>query len=473
MGYTRFRYGRHYIIWNDVNGRRHEDATTARTRAEARGLLAEKESQVNRQRLGLEAAPTHSSVTLRDACEWWLKRQCAPDAVDDERATLAKHVYSAADLADVPLQTLRAQHFEDLFDELEGEDYAAGTINRLRNILHAAIDSLPETTWPGRNPLDKVSARTVTKRVYALLKPHEIDVLLPRVPALWRGEVATAIYAALRKGEILGLLKKNVDLDARLITVANSYAKDTTKGNHADVVPMADDLWPLLHYAIKVRPRPGPWVFPKPDGTMRTREADPHLVLRRALGRAGIVDGYTHVCRRCKGRGLPPEECEQFHPDAERRRCARCDMALWPVPQPRPIRFHDLRHSTATALLAKGYQPHQVQKVLRHASVQTTVNLYGHLHAEDVRALVNDLTPSGPASPPKPPKQAGGQRGPKLVEGIGPAGAPNSSEDPAGSGWALQGSNLRPPPCEGSPGGHHDDPGIANPSPPLASGGKL
>jgi hypothetical protein len=40
------------------------------------------------------------------------------------------------------------------------------------------------------------------------------------------------------------------------------------------------------------------WIFPDPDGAMRTVPRDPEAILRRALKRAGIVIGHTHVYLR-------------------------------------------------------------------------------------------------------------------------------------------------------------------------------
>jgi integrase len=42
------------------------------------------------------------------------------------------------------------------------------------------------------------------------------------------------------------------------------------------------------------------------------------------------------------------------------------------------IRWHDLRHTYATLLLARGTHPTYVQKSLGHASVQLTLDLYSH-----------------------------------------------------------------------------------------------
>lgn len=42
------------------------------------------------------------------------------------------------------------------------------------------------------------------------------------------------------------------------------------------------------------------------------------------------------------------------------------------------IRFHDLRHTCATLLLAKGVHPKLVQALLGHASIGITMDLYSH-----------------------------------------------------------------------------------------------
>jgi len=83
---------------------------------------------------------------------------------------------------------------------------------------------------------------------------------------------------------------------------------------------------------------------------MRSQEADPQKILRTALARAGLVDYWVHTCRRCKRQGEPHSE---RHADGDLRPCPRCGMKLWPIAKVRPMRFHDLRHTTATLLLRK------------------------------------------------------------------------------------------------------------------------
>jgi len=105
--------------------------------------------------------------------------------------------------------------------------------------------------------------------------------------------------------------------------VRRSYDAETTKGGHADVVPIAPALEPSLKSAIDEST--SELVFPWEDASMRSPECDPEKVLRRALARAGLVDGYDHICRRCKSRGTPRVE---RHADAELRRCPKCKAKL-------------------------------------------------------------------------------------------------------------------------------------------------
>ena len=68
-------------------------------------------------------------------------------------------------------------------------------------------------------------------------------------------------------------------------------------------------------------------------------------------------------------------------------------MKLWPRALPRRMRFHDLRHGTATLLLRAGVDPHRVQRILRHTDIRVTLGTYGHLQVEDLRDAVNRITP--------------------------------------------------------------------------------
>jgi hypothetical protein len=110
------------------------------------------------------------------------------------------------------------------------------------------------------------------------------------------------------------------------------------------------------------------------------------IVLRRALHRAGIVERWLHKCRR-KGCGyVVTAEDDQL------RRCVHCQMKLWPSGQVRPIRFHHLRHTTASLLLMRGADVPAVQRILRHTDPRLTTETYGHLVPDYLRAQIDRLS---------------------------------------------------------------------------------
>jgi integrase len=71
------------------------------------------------------------------------------------------------------------------------------------------------------------------------------------------------------------------------------------------------------------------------------------------------------------------------------------------------MRFHDLRHSCATALIAQGVHPRVVQEILGHSQISTTMNVYGHVldttrrvaaQAMDGLFLIDEPAEDDPAS---------------------------------------------------------------------------
>ena len=80
--------------------------------------------------------------------------------------------------------------------------------------------------------------------------------------------------------------------------------------------------------------------------------------------------GYTandYVCKRESG--------ESFKPNYITERFIKI-IRKHDLPK---IRFHDLRHSAASLLLANGFSLKEIQEYLGHADISTTANIYGHL----------------------------------------------------------------------------------------------
>lgn len=124
------------------------------------------------------------------------------------------------------------------------------------------------------------------------------------------------IHAGLRRGEIFGLQKRDIDYTSSYITVRRSY-NGPTKNGKSRKIPMSQKL----AEALKIR-----YLQLKKDDSKLFNEFDPNLILRR-------------ICKEAKVN---------------------------------EISIHGLRHTYATLALEAGTSPKIVQDLLGHSSLNTT-----------------------------------------------------------------------------------------------------
>ncbi len=374
-----------YLRFKDETGRWRSQASTARTKTEARKLAGELERRAERQRHGLEELPPEDGGgTLAALLEWWLDTYSKGTTSHGRNESAVRRNLINTELGTLHLVDVTSGKIETYLQSRAG-DLSPQTLNHLRRFLVTAFNKARQAgRWTGTNPALAVPRRRVPKRLPDFLRVEEVPLVLQVLSERHRPLFATAIYTGMRKGELLGLRKSDVDFATMLITIERSYTNDTTKGKAAATIPIAAELAPYLKAAMERST--SDLVFPKEDGEMMRSDTKLEAVLRRALGRAGIVRGYVHVCRK-KGCGYK-ERAE----DNARRRCPEHGHLLWPKADVRKIRFHDLRHTTASLLLMSGANPASVQRILRHADPRITTEVYGHLLPEYLRDEVNRLS---------------------------------------------------------------------------------
>ncbi len=401
------RSDRWYLRYRDARGRWRGVVSRAATKTEARRLASDLERQAERQRFGLEPAPPpNGGGTLDELLRWWLETYSAGSPSHARnKYSVEKHLIGA-EFGSLCLTEVTAGAIETV---LQGKLGAIGpqTFNHLRGFLVRTFNSaIRAGRWSGLNPVVAVKKRKVPRRMPDFLRTHEVPRVLAALAPSWRPLFATAIYSGLRRGELLALQKADVDLDARLIVVQRSHGRGTTKGEHAEAVPIATELVPYLRAAIDASP--SELVFPKADGRRMRPDVALEDILRRALGRAGIVTGYDHVCRR-KGCGQVATA-----QDAALRRCPIDGRKMWPKARVRPIRFHDLRHTTASLLMMAGASTAAVQRIMRHRDPRITTEVYGHLAPEYLRGEIDrlhfDVASAPPAAPADEHNEIGGER---------------------------------------------------------------
>ena len=64
------------------------------------------------------------------------------------------------------------------------------------------------------------------------------------------------------------------------------------------------------------------------------------------------------------------------------------------------FRIHDLRHTAASLMIQAGYPPKMLQEIMGHASITTTLDLYGHLYPGDMDRYADRLDSAAGATDP-------------------------------------------------------------------------
>jgi len=255
-----------YLKIQDASGRWVARPSKARNKTEAKGLAAELEARVDRQRKGLEPLELAGS-----SCE---RRDPATG-----ESSIRKHIVGS------PLGKLRLTDITpgkvDLFLTDKEDGLSARSVNHLRGYLSRAFTMARRMEkFPRVNPVADVPKRKVVKRLPDYLRATEVPQLLAVLNPRWKPLFATAVYTGIRKGELFALRKADVDFDAGLII---------PKGGRAKAIPINNELVAYLKRAVTASP--SELVFPDEDGNMRLKHTALEDVLRRAMRRAGIVTG--------------------------------------------------------------------------------------------------------------------------------------------------------------------------------------
>src|SRR5262249_12804198 len=128
--------------------------------------------------------------------------------------------------------------------------------------------------WHGVNPVRDVERRRVPRRAYDFLRPHEVAPVLSMALELYgpiiTAAFALAVYLGLRRGEVAGLQKRDVDLLQGTLVVRRSHGQDRVKGGHEVVLPIHPELKAFLVASMSASPCE--YVCPDPETAERMPE---------------------------------------------------------------------------------------------------------------------------------------------------------------------------------------------------------
>lgn len=256
------------------------------------------------------------------------------------------------------LEWLRGRRIKyDQKHSRNGQKMGRTTMQNTLNLIRKAFDVAVDEEICAANPFAGVHLpkdKGVTHEPWTYLTPEEQTALLAAVPEPDRLMVAFAIGTGLRQGEQWSLHWRDVDLTKSEITVRYGSKGQPTKSGKIRRVP----LFGLALDAIAMwwpRRSESPLVFPSRYGHHRQLGAPTHW--KAWLKAAGIT---------------------------------------------RNVRWHDLRHTCASSLVAgwwgRQWSLYEVREMLGHASI-TTTERYAHLAASALKLAASQTSYKPDVSP--------------------------------------------------------------------------
>ncbi len=354
--------------------------TTKPDEAAARAWLAEKEAD-------RAEGVVSGSETVGQYLDAWLAEAVAPRV---SRNTYAKResavrVHIKPALGQVALSDLDARGVQRLYSSMAAEGYAYATRREIHVTLKMALSQAVRWGLVRRNVCEMADAPRDTRRGH---EDEEVRHLtdaqargLFRSASRWRHYYAFAVRTGLRPGEALGLRWGDADLggDPGSVRVRRSLDGHTLAFNPPKSPAAKRTV--ALHYEAK----------------------DALLAQRRMLRAEGLPTGRSALV-------FPSTTGSPMSSDNLRKRNLKPDLKAAGLPD---LTLHDLRHSFASIMLHEWrVPPAVVSKMMGHASISFTFDVYGHLipsATEDEIRRLNALhrPPKNGPSPVKSPVVSG------------------------------------------------------------------
>ena len=237
------------------------------------------------------------------------------------------------------------------------------SVQYMHSVLSRALNRAVKWDLVPRNVCKLVSPPRVPRHPVEPLSPEEARRLLTAI----NGDRNEALYSVamalgLRKGEALGLRWSDIDLEAETLHVR--HALQRLKGKRELVEPKSERsrrTLPLPAFAVKV---------------LRAHRA--HQMQERLLaGSRWQEGGYVFTSTI----GTPMDE----------RNVSRLFKVALAKAGIAPKRFHDLRHTAASLLLAQGVHPRTVMETLGHSQISLTLNTYSHVLPSVLREAADKM----------------------------------------------------------------------------------
>ena len=297
-----------------------------------------------------------SRMTLGQWLDRWLTEYKAgtvrPGTLKSYRCYI--EYYIKPQLGDKQISLLSQQDIQRMYRRLKtegrihehpemGHQLSDSMVRHIHSTLHAALKDAVQAHVIPRNPTEGTTAPKPNYKPKRILTRAELDDFLTVVEQdeVWRDFFQTELMTGLRRGEICGLQWSDFDGNTGTLKVCRT-----------------------LHSQRK-----GEYTV----GETKTNQGMRTIILPHSV---------TEILRRRKVDAIsqwifpdPVKPEDPVDPNAAYR-CMKTMLQRAGLPS---IRFHDLRHSCASMLIAHKAGMKQVQMWMGHSSITTTMDTYGHL----------------------------------------------------------------------------------------------
>ncbi|MCQ2414067.1 MAG: site-specific integrase [Clostridia bacterium] len=380
-GHLAEKNGKWYAVINlyAPDGRRKEKwhgldlASTPGNKREANKRFAEVISKYNVGDLYLEESLTKAELerrrigTLRvdEYMREWLnghKSQVAITTYNAYDSLIGAHITAYFSKLGMSISEITGDEINDFYAFLYEQGLKGATAQRNHSLLHLAFKSAVKRRILQVNPCDQADRPRSTQYIASYFNAEDLKRLMDGLGGdPMRIPVILTAYYGLRRSEVLGIKWSAVDFAEKKISICHKIIEDGNELRGLDVMKTKSSYrtLPLIPFIEEILL------------AEREKQAEMQTVLRGAYNKK-----YTdYVCVDAIGNLISPQYITTHFPIILNR------LGM------KKIRFHDLRHSCASLMLANGVPMKMIQDWLGHSNMSTTANIYSHVDSASKLAL--------------------------------------------------------------------------------------
>lgn len=257
----------------------------------------------------------------------------------------------------IKLNDLKPKDIQDFYT-LQLKRVKASTVIHYHSVIHKALKYAVKIDLIPVNPASKIEHPRMERFVGSFYDSTEINRLFEVV----RGSnlelpVLLGAFYGLRRSEIVGLKWSAIDFENNSLVIRHTVTSFSIDGKY------------LIHASDSTKNKSSMRTLPLVPAFKEKLviAMEQQKINRKLCGRSYSNDYLDYICVNELGVRLRPEYLTMAFPRLLEKNGLR------------RIRFHDLRHSCASLLLANNVSMKQIQDWLGHSDFSTTANIYAHL----------------------------------------------------------------------------------------------